>query len=162
MVDIESDDPRKAVIFNFSSSTPAAEIRARPRTQAAVLRLSRDKVRGGVRRLWWNTRQLSTAHYNEHFSEHKRGEIPLVKLQSESEWGEELLFIFWTKLNAAHHLQRGEEVCQHRSGLKTEDVKNAALVWLGTEGAQTRAQLWQWKCWHVTQPQSVSASILIF
>ena len=45
--------------------------------------------------------------------------------------------------SAAHHLQLGDEVCQHRSGLKTEDVENAALVWLGTEGAQTRAQLWQ-------------------
>ena len=30
MVDIGSDDPRKAVIFNFSSSTPAAEIGAEP------------------------------------------------------------------------------------------------------------------------------------
>ena len=128
MVDIESDDPRKAVIFNFSSSTPAAEIRARPRTQAAVLRLSQDKVRGGVRRLWWNTRQLSTAHYNEHFSEHKRGEIPLVKLQSESEWGEELLFIFWTKLVQRIIFSEGEKFANIGRVWRSDDVKNAALV----------------------------------
>ena len=41
-----------------------------------------------------HSQALNCSLHNEHFSVHKRGEIPLVKLQSESEWGEELLFIF--------------------------------------------------------------------
>ena len=51
MVDIESDDPRKAVIFNFSSSTPAAEIGAEP-GQGLELPTNVREVSQSQRRPW--------------------------------------------------------------------------------------------------------------